>query len=212
MVTESFVKVTNELVVERKARNSLEGQLKLEQNRREETGQRAHKLATELATEKEQRERPALEVHRLRKDLAFERSLRETAEEKAQMLEGSRETTSSMLQMSQGSNPDAETDLLRKLELELSIERGLREKTEKLLQTAENRIHDLHRELQYLQQRTQQSPFGNWLGSQQTATNERTSEDKKIAEVPPSLSGISLSGFDPEAFGFKGSETAEARR
>ena len=77
LVTESFVKVTNELVIERQARNDLQDQMKQEQNRREESNQRILRLMTELAVEKEQRERSGLEVQRLKKDLSFERSLRE---------------------------------------------------------------------------------------------------------------------------------------
>lgn len=208
MVTESFVRVTNELVIERTARNDLESRMKIELNRRENSTKKVLMLMTELASEKEQRERSALEVQRLRQDLSFERSLRETAEEKVQMLEGIRDT-SNMLQ-SQGSTADMESEQLRQLGLELSIERGLREKTERLLQTAENRIHDLNRELQYQQQRTQQQqqqlPFGsNWMGSQSRAPG---SEDNKsgISEL------VSLSGFDPEAFGFKGEQSLEAHR
>ena len=201
MVTESFVKVTNELVVERKARNNLEDQVKLEQTRREESEQRVVKLMADLATEKKKGERAAIEVQRSKKDLAFEKSLRETAEEKAKLFQ----------QAQQQSNPDnnnsLEEDLVKKLELELSIERGLREKTEKLLQTAEHRIHELNRELQYLQQGTTatnaqsstSSPFGNWLGSQSTTTNDQGSQgdNQKTTDML-----VSLSGFDPATFGF----------
>lgn len=201
MVTESFVKVTNELVVERKARNSLEDQVKLEQARREKSEQRVVKLVAELAAEKGKGDRAAIEVQRSKKDLAFEKSLRETAEEKAQLFQ----------QAQQQSGPDknnsSEGDLVKKLELELSIERGLREKTEKLLQTAEHRIHELNRELQYLQQGTTtntqsspSSPFGNWLGSQSTTTtNDQGSkgDNQKTTEML-----VSLSGFDPATFGF----------
>ena len=161
LVTESFVKVTNELVIERQARNSLQDQVKQEQNRREETNQRILKLMSELSVEKEKREWSSLEVQRLSKDLVFERSLRENAEEKVQMLE---ETRGSNLQPRQCSATGTDQEQLQKLELDLSIERALREKTEKLLQTAEARIHELNRELKHVQDKFHEertkSPFG----------------------------------------------------
>jgi hypothetical protein len=211
LVTESFVKVTNELVTERKARNDLEEQMKTEQSRREETNQRVLKLMSDLAAEKETKERSVMEVERLKKDLAFERSLRETAEEKARMLEENRETTE---QQQRDSEPDV--DQLKKLELELSIERGLREKTEKLLRTAENRIDELNRELQYTQEKLHeervQSPFANWMASSPitTSNNQDGGEDKKDPDLPPSLSGfpelVSLTDFDPSTFNFSAAE------
>jgi hypothetical protein len=127
LMTESFVKVTNELVVERQSRKSLEDKLK--------------QSVSNLTVEKETRARSELEVERLRKDLAFERSLRENAEEKAQVLEASR----GQLQQSTSS-----TEQMQSLQMELSIERGLREKTEKLLRIAEDRIGELKEETKQL--------------------------------------------------------------
>lgn len=208
LVTESFVKVTNELVIERQARNDLQDQMKQEQNRREETNQRILKLMSDLAVEKEQRERSALEVQRLKKDLAFERSLRETAEEKVQMLE---QTRGIGLEQHQQLSPGTEQAELQKLAMDLSKERTLREKTEKLLQTAEIRIQDLNRELKYVQDRLHEertkSPFGSWMASPPLGmTSDIHSEDKKTPELPPSLSGISelvsMTEFDPETFTF----------
>lgn len=203
MVTESFVKVTNELVVERKARNSLEDKVKVEQKRREEMERKVAKLTADLAAEKEQGERS-------KKDLTFEKSLRETAEEKMKMFQ--------QVQKAGGDNDGPSGgDLVKKLELELSIERGLREKTEKLLETAEHRIHELNRELQYLQQGTTRNapsspsaPFGNWLGSQpNTATNTDQTSKGDTKETTEMLA--SLSGFDPTTFGFNnGTEATKA--
>jgi len=204
MMTESYVNVTNELMMERKARNELEERMKTEQKKSEESKRKVHEFMAELRAEKEQRERSVLEVERLRKDLSFEKSLRETAEAKARMLEDSRERNN--VDTTHG----ADTEQLRKLELELSIERGLREKTEKLLRTAESRIHELKRELQYMQQQQthQPSPFSNWLGSPTspvTGTSDhqlhRSSQHGDCVDnrAPPDLHP-SLSGFDAAAF------------
>jgi hypothetical protein len=128
MLTEGFVKVTNELVVERQARNEL--------------GDKLRQSVNELTVEKETRARSEFELERLRKDLAFEKSLRENAEEKAQVLEASR---------GQVQQPTSSNEQIKSLQMELSIERGLREKTEKLLRTAEDRMGELKEEIKQLQ-------------------------------------------------------------
>jgi len=202
LMTESFVKVTNELMTERKAKKDIEDQMKIEINRREETNQRVLKLMSALASEKEQRERSALDVERLGKDLTFERSLRESAEEKIQMLEENRDS-GFLSATAQGLNPDVDQhEQLRKLELDLSIERGLRENTEKLLKTAENRIEELNREVQYLRENLQEermkSPFGDWTSSPLAVGNGQHREDKKSAEFLTGLSDlVLLTDFDP---------------
>ena len=213
LVTESFVKVTNELVVERKARNDLETELKAERDRKEEASQKVLQLMSDLSEEKEQRERSALEVERLKKELTFERGLRETAEEKVGLLEEGR--YSDDLGEKKSRNGEESRDV-KQLEMELSIERGLREKTERLLQSAEDRIADLTRELRFAQERLHEertkSPFGNWMvaSSPIATTNGPDDENKKMGDITPSLSGISelvsLADFDPATFSFSTSD------
>lgn len=207
-VTESPVKVSNELVTERNARNELEELITHEKSRNEEMNQRITKLTSDLSREKVHRERSELELERLKRDVAFERSLRQAAEEKVSLMEQGISSTEWQEQKSL----DADDAQLQKLGMELSIERGLREKTEKLLQSAEKRISELNQELHFVQEQIHEertkSPFGSWMSTSPLAMpiNEQYDEDKKTPEIPPSLSGISglvsLTDFDPTSFSF----------